>query len=60
MIVSSRSGLVESSATGAPINSSTRRTYLMALAGSAAQDREDCLDYHGGYPGGAGAEYFFG
>ena len=34
MMVSSRSGLVDSSDTGAPINSSTRRTYLMALAGS--------------------------
>jgi len=33
-IVSSRSGLVESSATGAPINSSTRLIYLIAVAGS--------------------------
>jgi len=30
------------------------------LAGSAAQDRENCLNYHGGYPGGAGDEYLFG
>ena len=30
-IVSSRSGLVDSSATGAPINSSMRRTYLIGL-----------------------------
>jgi len=34
MIVSSRSGLVESNATGAPINSSTRRTYFTACAGN--------------------------
>ena len=38
-IVSSRSGLVESKATGQPTNSSMRRTYLMACAGSSAQLR---------------------
>ena len=38
-IVSSRSGLVDSSATGQPTSSSTRRTYLMACAGSCAQER---------------------
>src|SRR5262249_13112856 len=38
-IVSSRSGLVDSSATGQPISSSVRRTYLMAWAGSSAHDR---------------------
>ncbi len=38
-IVSSRSGLVESSATGAPISSSMRRTYLIACAGRSAQER---------------------
>ncbi len=38
-IVSSRSGLVERSATGHPTSSSTRRTYLMACAGRSAQDR---------------------
>lgn len=35
-MVSSRSGLVDSSATGQPINSSTCRTYLIAAAGSSA------------------------
>src|SRR5262249_25843507 len=39
MMVSSRSGLVESRATGAPISSSIRRTYLIALAGRSAQLR---------------------
>src|SRR5205823_3500968 len=38
-MVSSRSGLVESRATGASISSSMRRTYLMAGAGSSAQLR---------------------
>src|SRR5581483_5249317 len=38
-IVSSRSGLVDRTATEQPINSSMRRTYLMACAGSCAQDR---------------------
>src|SRR5690606_7850747 len=38
-IVSSRSGLVDSIATGQPINSSMRRTYLIACAGSSAQER---------------------
>ena len=38
-MVSSRFGLVESSATGAPISSSSRRTYLMHWAGSSAHDR---------------------
>ena len=38
-MVSSRSGEVESSATGAAINSSMRRTYLTADAGSSAQER---------------------
>ncbi len=39
MIVSSRSGLVDSSVTGASTNSSMRRTYLIACAGKSAQDR---------------------
>jgi len=38
-IVSSRSGLVESRATGASISSSSRRMYLTAVAGSSAQER---------------------
>ena len=38
-MVSFRSGEVESSATGHAINSSTRRTYLIALAGKSAQLR---------------------
>ena len=38
-MVSSRSGLVESSATGTPISSSTRRMYLIAVAGKSAQER---------------------
>jgi hypothetical protein len=38
-MVSSRSGLVERSATGQPISSSMRRTYLIAWAGSSAQER---------------------
>src|SRR6185437_1554141 len=38
-IVSSRSGLVESSATGVSINSSMRRTYLTASAGNCDQLR---------------------
>ena len=38
-IVSSRSGLVESKATGQPTNSSMRRTYLIAAAGSCAHER---------------------
>ena len=38
-IVSSRSGLVDSKATGQPINSSIRRTYLIACAGRSAQER---------------------
>ena len=38
-MVSSRCGLVESSATGAPISSSMRRTYFTALAGRSRQDR---------------------
>src|SRR5713226_1474249 len=37
--VSSRSGLVENSATGASISSSMRRIYLMASALSCAQER---------------------
>ncbi len=37
--VSSRSGLVESSATGASISSSSRRMYLIAVAGKSAQER---------------------
>src|ERR1700730_272139 len=37
--VSSRSGLVDSIATGAPISSSGRRMYLIAVAGRSAQDR---------------------
>src|SRR5258708_3111333 len=43
-MVSSRSGLVESSATGAPINSSTRLIYLIAVAGSSAQERAPRVD----------------
>src|SRR5262249_151956 len=43
-IVSSRSGLVESSATGAPISSSTRRIYLIAVAGNCAQERAPPVD----------------
>ena len=38
-IVSSRSGDVETSATGQSINSSILRTYLIALAGKSAHDR---------------------
>ena len=37
--MSSRSGLVDSSATGAPISSSIRRIYLIAVAGSSAHER---------------------
>ena len=37
--VSSRSGLVDNSATGAPISSSTRRMYFTAAAGRSAQLR---------------------
>ncbi len=37
--VSSRSGLVDSRATGAPISSSSRLMYLIAVAGRSAQDR---------------------
>ena len=43
-IVSSRSGLVERSATGAPISSSTRLIYLMAVAGSSPQERAPRVD----------------
>ncbi len=50
-MVSSRFGLVESSATGAPISSSSRRTYLMHCAGSSAQERAPRVDcdqpFHG-------------
>ena len=38
-IVSSRSGDVDSSATGQRISSSTRRTYFTALAGNCTQER---------------------
>ena len=38
-IVSSRSGLVESSVTGVFVSSSTRRIYLTAFAGNSAQLR---------------------
>src|SRR4029077_5476094 len=38
-IVSSRSGLVLSRATGQPTSSSTLRTYLMQVAGSSAKER---------------------
>ena len=44
--MSSRSGLVESSATGAPISSSTRRTYLIACAGSWLQLRAPDAEAH--------------
>lgn len=43
-IVSSRSGLVETSATGHWISSSTRRIYLIAWAGSSAQLRAPAVD----------------
>ena len=43
-IVSSRSGEVDRSATGAPINSSTRRTYLIACAGRSAHERAPAVD----------------
>jgi hypothetical protein len=43
-IVSSRSGLVESIATGAPISSSTRRMYLTAAAGRSAHERAPRVD----------------
>ena len=43
--MSSRSGLVESSATGASISSSMRRTYLIASAGSCAQERAPRVDF---------------
>ena len=43
-MVSSRLGLVESSATGASISSSSRRTYLMHWAGSSAQERAPRVD----------------
>ncbi len=43
-IVSSRSGLVETSATGVRISSSTRRIYLIAWAGSCAQLRAPAVD----------------
>ena len=38
MMVSSRCGLVETIAAGAPISSSTRRTYFTALAGRSFQE----------------------
>ena len=38
-MVSSRSGLVDSKATGQPTNSSIRRTYFIACAGNCAQER---------------------
>ena len=37
-MVSSRSGLVESKATGMPVSSSTRRIYFTAFAGNSAQN----------------------
>ncbi len=43
-MVSSRSGLVDRSATGAPISSSTWRTYLIACAGRSAQLRAPTVD----------------
>ena len=43
-MVSSRSGLVESSVTGHSINSSMRLTYLIACAGSEPQDRLPSVD----------------
>ncbi len=43
-IVSSRSGLVERSVTGAPINSSMRRTYFTASAGRSAQERAPAVE----------------
>lgn len=43
-MVSSRSGLVDNSATGQPISSSTRRTYLIASAGSSAQLRAPSVE----------------
>ena len=43
-IVSSRSGLVESSVTGHSISSSMRLTYLIACAGSCAHERAPAVD----------------
>ena len=43
-IVSSRSGLVLSKVTGVSTSSSIRRTYLIACAGSSAQDRAPRVD----------------
>lgn len=43
-IVSSRSGLVERSVTGASTSSSIRRTYFTAAAGSSAQERAPRVD----------------
>ena len=43
-IVSSRSGLVESKATGHSIISSIERTYLTAWAGRAAQERAPAVE----------------
>ena len=46
-IVSSRSGLVESNATGHSTSSSIRLTYLIACAGRSAQDRAPAvLSFH--------------
>jgi len=41
----SRSGEVETSAMGAPISSSMRRTYFTACAGSSAQERAPAVDW---------------
>lgn len=43
-IVSSRSGDVDNNATGQPISSSTRRTYLTASPGRSAQDRAPAVE----------------
>ncbi len=43
-MVSSRSGLVERRATGASINSSMRRIYLIEVAGRSAQLRAPRVD----------------
>ena len=49
-MVSSRSGLVDKSATGQPTNSSTRRTYLIAAAGKSAQDRARAVGVRAAVP----------
>ena len=50
-MVSSRLGLVESSATGASISSSSLRTYLTHCAGSSAQERAPRVDFRPAFHG---------